>query len=190
MEFSISVASGGPGCSVRTVLTGVRAKAPACRTRALAAAVYVVLVFVPACSTSSPTAAGSPNQNHVFASVTDGVRRPLAGASVRVLDGPMAGTTRTSNTAGRFELYRYGDRHRYPSSCARRFQATHAPNAMAASDSGRYRCDQTGVAGAVSDPARPRCVCRNHFNGPRRGARFWATATMRRLPRRADVSQL
>ncbi len=105
MEFSISVASGGPGCSVRTVLTGVRAKAPACRTRALAAAVYVSLVFVPACSTSSPTAAGSPNQNHVFASVTDGVRRPLAGASVRVLDGPMAGTTQTSNTAGRFELY-------------------------------------------------------------------------------------
>ena len=105
MEFSIAVASGGPGSSVTTVLSGVRAKAPAGRIRALAAAVCVALVFVPACSSSSPTAAGSPNQNHIFASVTDRVRRPLAGASVRVLDGPMAGTTLRSNTAGRFEIY-------------------------------------------------------------------------------------
>ena len=38
--------------------------------------------------------------------VTDEVRRPLSGATIRVLDGPMAGTsTATTDASGRFELY-------------------------------------------------------------------------------------
>jgi hypothetical protein len=73
---------------------------------ALAAAGCLSLVFVAACSGSSPTAAaGGPNDNHVFGLVSDGVRQPLAGATVRVVDSPMAGTTLTSGPDGRFQLY-------------------------------------------------------------------------------------
>jgi hypothetical protein len=38
--------------------------------------------------------------------VTDEVRRPLSGATIRVLDRPMAGTPiATTDASGRFELY-------------------------------------------------------------------------------------
>ena len=43
-------------------------------------------------------------QSHIRGSVSDTVRRPLAGALVAVLDGPLAGTTKLTDGAGRFEL--------------------------------------------------------------------------------------
>ena len=49
---------------------------------------------------SSPPQSG---QSHIRGSVSDTVRRPLAGALVAVLDGPLAGTTKLT-PAGRFEL--------------------------------------------------------------------------------------
>jgi hypothetical protein len=106
MRYSASVGPDDPGRTVTKLGARVRRKEGAYRIGALAAAACVSLVFVAACSRSSPTAAaGGQNQNHVFGVVTDGVRRPLAGAIVRVLDGPMTGTTLMSNAAGRFELF-------------------------------------------------------------------------------------
>jgi hypothetical protein len=43
-------------------------------------------------------------QTHIRGVVTDKVGRPLAGALVGVLDGPLAGTTQLTDDAGRFEL--------------------------------------------------------------------------------------
>src|SRR5688572_28101583 len=72
----------------------------------LLSAVCVSLVFAAACDRrDSPTAPGSASQTHIPGMVTDGVLRPLVGATVRVQDGPMAGTTVESNVSGRFELY-------------------------------------------------------------------------------------
>ena len=65
------------------------------------------LVLAAACGgRSSPTAAGGPLQLRIEGMVTDEVRRPLSGATIRVLDGPLAGTpTATTVASGRFELY-------------------------------------------------------------------------------------
>jgi hypothetical protein len=65
------------------------------------------LVFAAACGDrSSPTAPDGPLQQRILGMVTDEVRRPLSGATIRVLDGPMAGTpTATTDASGRFELY-------------------------------------------------------------------------------------
>ena len=60
----------------------------------------------------SPTAPGvSPGvssppagQTHIRGSVSDTVGRPLPGALVAVLDGPLAGTTKLTDAEGRFEL--------------------------------------------------------------------------------------
>ena len=55
---------------------------------------------------SSPTAADGPLQQRILGMVSDEVRRSLSGATIRVLDGPMAGTpTVTTDASGRFELY-------------------------------------------------------------------------------------
>jgi Carboxypeptidase regulatory-like domain len=65
------------------------------------------LVFAAACDgRSSPTVPDSPLQLRILGMVTDEVRRALSGATIRVLDGPMAGTpTATTDASGRFELY-------------------------------------------------------------------------------------
>ena len=65
------------------------------------------LVFAAACDgRSSPTAADAPLQQRILGMVTDEVRQPLSGATIRVLDGPMAGTpTATTDASGRFEFY-------------------------------------------------------------------------------------
>src|SRR5687768_11710454 len=64
------------------------------------------LVFAAACGgSSSPTAADGPLQQRILGMVSDEVRRPLSGATIRVLDGPMAGTpTATTDASGRFEF--------------------------------------------------------------------------------------
>ena len=43
-------------------------------------------------------------QTHIRGSVSDTVRRPLPGALVAVLDGPLAGTTTLTDAEGKFEL--------------------------------------------------------------------------------------
>ncbi len=43
-------------------------------------------------------------QTHIRGSVSDTVRRPLPGALVAVLDGPLAGTTKLTDAEGKFEL--------------------------------------------------------------------------------------
>ncbi len=54
---------------------------------------------------SSPTEPPATGANtHVQGLVADLVRRPLAGATVRVLDGPLVGTTVVSDVSGRFRL--------------------------------------------------------------------------------------
>ena len=65
------------------------------------------LVFAAACDgRSSPTAADGPLQPRIEGMVTDDVLRPLSGATIRVLDGPMAGTPpATTDASGRFQLY-------------------------------------------------------------------------------------
>ena len=70
-------------------------------------ATCATLVFAAACGDrSSPTAPDGPLQQRIRGIVTDEVRRPLSGATIRVLDGPMAGTsTATTDASGRFELY-------------------------------------------------------------------------------------
>ena len=64
------------------------------------------LVFAAACDgRSSPTAADGTFQQRIRGMVTDEVRRPLSGAAIRVLDGPMAGTpAATTDASGRFEF--------------------------------------------------------------------------------------
>ncbi|MBA2303842.1 MAG: carboxypeptidase regulatory-like domain-containing protein [Acidobacteria bacterium] len=54
----------------------------------------------------SPTTPGMPSseQTHIRGLVSDTVRRPLAGALVAVLDGSLAGTTKLTDDAGKFEL--------------------------------------------------------------------------------------
>src|SRR5687768_1161585 len=55
----------------------------------------------------SPTAPGvSPpaTPTHIRGSVSDAVLRPLPGALVAVLDGPLAGTTKLTDAEGKFEL--------------------------------------------------------------------------------------
>ena len=72
------------------------------------------VAFVAGCgSQPSPTAPDvnpgvSPSlptvQTHIRGSVSDTVRRPLPGALVAVLDGPLAGTTKLTDAEGKFEL--------------------------------------------------------------------------------------
>ena len=77
---------------------------------------YTVVPLVAACASlvaaagcggrSSPTAADGPLRQHIEGMVTDEVRRPLSGATIHVLDGPMAGTApATTDASGRFALY-------------------------------------------------------------------------------------
>ena len=60
------------------------------------------VLFATGCG-RSPTAPDGGGTYLRFA-VTDRVNRPLAGALVAVLDGPLAGTTKLTDDAGRFEL--------------------------------------------------------------------------------------
>ena len=54
----------------------------------------------------NPGVSSSPpaGQTHIRGSVSDTVRRPLPGALVAVLDGPLAGTTKLTDAEGKFEL--------------------------------------------------------------------------------------
>ena len=54
----------------------------------------------------NPGGSSSPpaGQTHIRGSVSDTVRRPLPGALVAVLDGPLAGTTKLTDAEGKFEL--------------------------------------------------------------------------------------
>ena len=65
------------------------------------------LVFAAACDgRSSPTAADGSLQLRFQGIVTDEVHRPLSGATIRVLDGPMAGTPPvTTDASGWFYFY-------------------------------------------------------------------------------------
>ena len=76
----------------------------------------VLMAFAFGCGdrpSPSPTAPdGNPGvssslpagQTHIRGSVSDTVRRPLPGALVAVLDGPLAGTTKLTDAEGKFEL--------------------------------------------------------------------------------------
>ena len=56
-------------------------------------AMFASLVFAATCGgRSSPTAADGTLQLRFEGMVTDEVLRPLSGATIRVLEGPMAGT--------------------------------------------------------------------------------------------------
>jgi hypothetical protein len=82
------------------------------RSSAFAIGVLVTsgcVVFAAGCGRQpSPTAPGKPSpsaeQTHIRGVVMDTVGRPLAGALVGVVDGPLAGTTQLTDDAGRFEL--------------------------------------------------------------------------------------
>jgi hypothetical protein len=54
----------------------------------------------------NPGVSSSPpaGQTHIRGSVSDTVGRPLPGALVAVLDGPLAGTTKLTDAEGKFEL--------------------------------------------------------------------------------------
>jgi len=75
--------------------------------RATAFAIVVLAtcgcVLVAAGCGSSPTAPDGGG-THIRLTVTDRVARPLGGALVEVLDGPLAGTTKLTDDAGRVEL--------------------------------------------------------------------------------------
>jgi hypothetical protein len=61
----------------------------------------------PTAPAMSPGVAGPPQPSastHIRGVVVDTVRRPLAGALVTVLDGPLAGTTKQTDHEGRFEV--------------------------------------------------------------------------------------
>lgn len=85
-------------------------------TVVLGACAWVLIAFAVACGgrpSPSPTApdvnpgvSSSPpaGQTHIRGSVSDTVRRPLPGALVAVLDGPLAGTTKLTDAEGNFEL--------------------------------------------------------------------------------------
>lgn len=85
---------------------GVRSIAPSYAIVAFATA-CASLFFVGGCERrSSPTAADGASRLHITGIIADRAERPLAGATVRVLDGPMGGTTvATTNVSGRFELF-------------------------------------------------------------------------------------
>ena len=150
------------------------------------------LVFAAACGgRSSPTAADGPLQQRILGMVTDEVRRPLSGATIRVLDGPMAGTpTATTDASGRFELYSTTpgtvtlqvNRAGFKSAIhTTRWQ----PAINGAIEVIRLESQETaGVS------ARPRRLYGHDFNGPCGCPRFWATTAVRRLPLRDDVSHL
>jgi hypothetical protein len=78
----------------------------------LGACGWVLIVFAVGCGdrpSPSPTAPGGSSsppagQTHIRGSVSDTVRRPLPGALVAVLDGPLAGTTKLTDAEGKFEL--------------------------------------------------------------------------------------
>jgi hypothetical protein len=90
----------------RLALTCARAAALAIATVVTCA----VLVAAGCGRQPSPTAPDvtSPpqpaTQTHIRGEVTDRVRRPLAGALIGVMDGPLAGMTTLTNDAGKFEL--------------------------------------------------------------------------------------
>src|SRR5262245_37027248 len=63
------------------------------------------------CSHAQSTPTGPTNGSstgsqtmHVRGSVVDGLSRPILGATVNVLDGPLAGTVITTDDSGRFDL--------------------------------------------------------------------------------------
>jgi hypothetical protein len=91
----------------RRALTSARAAAFAIGVLATCGCV----LFAAGCGREpSPTAPRGPSpaqpaeQTHIRGVVTDKVWRPIAGALVSVLDGPLAGATQLTDDAGRFEL--------------------------------------------------------------------------------------
>jgi hypothetical protein len=64
------------------------------------AAVLAIALGAAGCGLLGP----SDNDPRVLGVVTDRVQRPIGGALIEVLDGPLAGETRRSDPRGRFEL--------------------------------------------------------------------------------------
>ena len=71
-------------------------------------AVFAIGILLTCAALFTTSCGGSPTEpdgnTHIRGQVVDRIYRPLAGALIEVVDGPLAGMTKRADAAGRFEL--------------------------------------------------------------------------------------
>jgi hypothetical protein len=71
------------------------------------ACAWVLILFAVGCERSPSPIVPRSEATYIVGTVIDKLQRPLAGAVVSILDGPLAGTTSRSDDLGRFEFKGY-----------------------------------------------------------------------------------